>query len=168
LIINFIVTVIFVVSKLYNIIVLILTVRDKKLSDNIFVSKYRNKSIFDLKMFSKFTKKDSQEGKAFAEYINVGVKKEKGEQIDNNVMIFDPPILEHQSVSLGDNARALGNRSEQIIQSSLLLIGGIPCSLTATELDNEISTIAQLVEFSSQVGIDFTVLETNLRTLSKK
>ena len=167
LITNFIVTVIFVVSKLYNIIVLILAAREKKISQQIFADSLR-KLTLELEMFSKVAKKDSQEGKAFTEYITVGVREEKGEQLDNNAMIIDPPILEHQSMSLSDNARTLGNRSEQVVESSLLLIGGIPCSLNASELDNEISTIAQLAEFSLQLGIDFTLLESNLRELSKK
>jgi len=68
--------------------------------------------------------------------------------MDSNAMVIDPPILEHQTVSLSKNFRALGIRSEQIIESSLLLIGGIPCSLSASELDNEICTIAQLAELS--------------------
>jgi len=92
--------------------VLILADRDKKLLHNIFVSKHRNKSIVKLEMLIKVAKKDSQEGKAFTEYINVGVREEKGKQLDNNALIIDPPILEHQSVSLSDNARALSNRSD--------------------------------------------------------
>jgi len=167
LIINFIVTVILVVNKLYNIIVLILAVRDKKLSPHIFVNNHR-KLIVKLEMFSKLAKKDSQAGKAFSEYINVGVREEKGDPQDSNAMVIDPPLLEHQSISLSENARTLGNRSEQIIESSLLLIGGIPCSLTTSELDNEICLIAQLAEFSLQLGIDFDTLESNLRELSKK
>ena len=167
LITNFIVTVILVVSKLYNIIVLILAASEKKISQQICADSHR-KSKTELDMFSKVAKKDSQAGKAFAEYITVGVREEKGDQPDNNAMIVDPPILEHQSMSLSDNARALGNRSEQVIESSLLLIGGIPCSLSASELDNEICTIAQMAEFSQQIGIDFVLLESNLRELSKK
>jgi len=100
LITNFIVTVIFVVSKLHNIIVLILAVRSKKLFFSIFNSVYRNKSIMSTKMWKKMTK-DSKEGKALDEYLNVGVREEK-QDTDGNAMSVDPPeALEHQSLSYG-------------------------------------------------------------------
>lgn len=167
LITNFIVTVIFVVSKLHNIIVLILAVRSKKLFFSIFNSVYRNKSIMSTKMWKKMTK-DSKEGKALDEYLNVGVREEK-QDTDGNAMSVDPPeALEHQSLSLMDNTFALGKRSEQIIESSLLLIGGVPCDLSASSLDSEIGIIARTIEFMFNIGVDFVALETALTTLSKK
>jgi len=67
-----------------------------------------------------------------------------------------------------DNTLALGKRSEQIIESSLLLIGGVPCDLSAFSLDSEIGIIARTIEFMFNLGIDFVALETALTTLSKK
>jgi len=124
--------------------VLILAARENKILQHICAESLRKPTI-ELEMFSKVAKKDSQEGKAFTEYITVGVWEEKGDQSDNNAMIIDPPILEHQLISLSDNARTLGNRSERLVESSLLLI--IPCSLNASELDNEICTIANWRNF---------------------
>jgi hypothetical protein len=58
------------------------TENDEYPVNNIFVNKHR-KSIVKLEMFSKLAKKDSQAGKAFSEYINVGVREEKGDPQDS-------------------------------------------------------------------------------------
>jgi len=79
-----------------------------------------------MKIWKKMTK-DSQEGKALDEYIIDGFREKKQHLADGNEILVDPPAaIENQSASLMDNTIALGKRSEQLIESSLLLMGGCP------------------------------------------
>lgn len=71
----------------------------------------------------------------------------------NNMDVVDiPPALEHQETSLLDNAIALGKKSERLFSSNVLLVGGIPATLTLHNLHKTILSIATLLNTCHKFG----------------
>ena len=87
----------------------------------------------------------------------------------NNMDVVDiPPAAEHQETSLLDNAIALGKKSERIFSSNVLLVGGIPATLTLHNLHKTILNIATLLNACHKFGWDLPTLETQIAGMSRE
>ena len=133
----------------------------------LWISDYRikSKTINKYKMFSQITKN----AKGFKEIVDSITNNSTDTSQKSNEMIVDvPPPVEHLDTSLMENAINLGRRSERLITSNLLLVGGIPSNYNHTTLTNAIIFIAKIVNQIHELAINISDLEQNLLSRSKE
>ena len=161
LITQLLVTVILVVKKLHNIVYLILSIRRISCKLKIYCS-----SIISIKLDIMFKATESA-SKAFGDYLS-SLNSPDTKQDKDTDMSVDPPVYIHETLSLLDNSIALGTQSERLFDSNLILVSGIPFSITRTDLDNAIEVIARMFEFHFKHEIDWNLLEAQISNPSRK
>ena len=117
-------------------------------------------------MFAQINK-DSKGMKDLVALINNGEK--VAPTLDPGEMVIDdPPTAEHRETSLMENAVTLGNRSERLITSNLLLFGGIPANYSHSQLITTMLFLAKMIDQLHKIGINIPELEAYLSTCSRE
>ena len=174
LVIQYIVTVIPVDKKLFNLVYLLLSIRNITYKASLFASN-PSVSILIAVMF----KTNPSTDKSFEAYLSSLSSTDDHKKKDSD-MVVDNPILEHESIALVDNVISLGAQSERIFESNLIIVGGIPCNvmyrelcdmttvdLSFTAVDHQFSLILTMTdEYYFIPGADFRLLEQQARSLN--